>query len=234
MKIKEKVKKIFCDKQLYIFSLITILFFGAFCVLQYAPDTYSVFTNELKHTVLHFFSCGRFVTGIFSYLVIRVFGNNATYIVSYSIAIICTIASLYRLNRLIKEDIKSDIASIIISTLIIINPFSLELFLYIEKGIMMLSVLLCVLSIEHIKKFFDGNKKSILWSLIFMTIANCCYQGTIGIFVAISLIYIIKNSKNVKQFIINNIIVALTYGIPSALGAAEFFDVKANKINVAI
>lgn len=218
--IKEKLKKLVSDKELYIFSMITILFFGAFCMLQYAPDTYSVFTNNLKHSVLHFLSCGRFVTAAATYFAMGILklGNEGTYVLSYVFAMLCTIISLYRLNTLIKKEIKNNsILSIIITTLIIINPFSIELFMYIEKGIMLLSVLLCVLAVEQISKFFEGNKKSILFALLFMMIANCCYQGSVGLFVAISLIYIIKYAKNIKQFVINNIVVALTYGIPAII-----------------
>lgn len=217
--IKAKLKEIFNDKELYLFSVITILFFGAFCVLQYAPDTYSVFTNDLKHTILHFLSCGRFVTGIATYFSMGLLklGKEGTYFLSYSFAMICTIVSLYKLNKLLKKDIKQEILSIIVTTIIIINPFSIELFMYIEKGIMVLSVLLCVLAIEQIEKFLKGNKKSIILALLFMVIANGCYQGTVGIFVAIALMYIIKYSKNGKEFIKNNILVALTYGIPALL-----------------
>ena len=218
-KVKTKLKETFTDKELYVFSIITILFFGIFCIMQYAPDTYTVFTGNVKDTVLHFFTCGRFITGIAEYFFIVILRlNNATvYKLSYVFAIICTIISLYKLNKLIKKDVKHDIASIIISTLIIINPFSLELFLYIEKGILLLSVLLCILAVEQIEKFFCGNKKSIIYALIFMMIANCCYQGTVGVFVAIAVIYAIKYSKNIKEFIINNIVVALTYGIPAII-----------------
>ena len=68
-KIKIKIKEIFLDKNLYIFSAITILFFGVFCVMQYAPDTYSVFATNLTDIVSHFFSCGRIVTGAVLYIV---------------------------------------------------------------------------------------------------------------------------------------------------------------------
>ena len=218
-KFKEKTKEIITDKNLYIFTIVTIVFFGALCKLQYAPDTYSVFTNDLMHSVKHFLSCGRIVTAVATYVVMGILklSNEWTYILSYTFAMICMIIALYRLNRLIQKDIKNHIVSAIIAILILINPFSLELFLYIEKGIMVLSVLLCVLAVEQIDKFFQGNKKSIIWAGILMIIANCCYQGTVGLFVAISLIYIIKYSKNVKQFIVNNVIVALTYGIPALL-----------------
>ena len=218
-KFKEKTKEIITDKNLYIFTIVTIVFFGALCKLQYAPDTYSVFTNDLMHSVKHFLSCGRIVTALAAYVVMGILklSNEWTYILSYVFAMICMITALYRLNKLIQKDIKNHIVSTIIAILILINPFSLELFLYIEKGIMVLSVLLCVLAVEQIDKFFQGNKKSIIWAGILMIIANCCYQGTVGLFVAISLIYIIKYSKNIKEFIVNNVIVALTYGIPALL-----------------
>lgn len=217
--LKEKTKELIKDKNLYMFTIITIIFFGALCKLQYAPDTYSVFTNELMHSVKHFLSCGRIVTAMATYVVMGILqlSNEWTYILSYAFAMICMIIALYRLNKLIQKDVKNRIVSVIIATLILINPFSLELFLYIEKGIMVLSVLLCVLAVEQIDKFFQGNKKSIIWAGILMIIANCCYQGTVGLFVAISLIYIIKYSKNIKEFIVNNVIVALTYGIPALL-----------------
>lgn len=218
-KIKSKCREIIHDKNLYVFSIITIIFFGAFCMLQYAPDTYSVFTSGVKNTVLHFFSCGRYITGVAIVLAMRILNltNEGTYYLSYGFAIICTIISLYKLNKLIEKEIRNNILSIIITTILIINPFSIELYMYIEKGIMLLSVLLCILAVEQMDKFFKGNKKAIIYALILMLIANCSYQGTVGLFVAISLIYIIKYSKNVKEFIINNIIVALVYGIPAIL-----------------
>ena len=218
-KMKNKIKEIFLDKNLYIFSVITILFFGIFCIMQYAPDTYNVFATNLTDIVSHFFSCGRIITGVALYIVMGLFkiGNYGTYLLSYGFAILCMIISLYKLNKLVSQEIKNNVISILISTLIIVNPFSIELFVYIEKGIMLLSVLLCILAVEQIKKFFEGNKKSIILALIFMILANCCYQGTVGLFVAISLLYIIKYSKNIKEFIVNNIVVALTYGIPAIL-----------------
>lgn len=77
--------------------------------------------------------------------------------------------------------------------------------------------MLCILAVEQICKFFEGNKKSLLIAILFMTIADCCYQGTVGLFVAILLVYIIKYSKNIKDFIKNNIIVGLCYGIPAII-----------------
>ena len=98
--IKNKIKEIVTDKNLYIFMIITIIFFGALCKLQYAPDTYSVFTNELVHSVKHFLSCGRIVTAVATYVVMGILklSNELTYILSYVFPIICMIIALYRLN----------------------------------------------------------------------------------------------------------------------------------------
>lgn len=218
-RLKEKCHEIITDKNLYIFSVITIIFFGAFCMLQYALDTYSVFTDTIRKTALHFFSCGRYITGLATIFAMKILklDNTGTYYLSYIFAMVCTIISLYRLNNIIKKYTNNNALSIISTSLIIINPFSIELYIYIEKGIMMLSVLLCVLAVEQICKFFEGNKKSIIWAMILMFMANCAYQGTVGIFVAVSMIFILKYSDNIKKFIINNIVVALTYGIPALL-----------------
>lgn len=215
----EKIMNVLKDKNLYIFFLITMVFFGSFCLMQYAPDTYSVFVNNTKETVIHFFSCGRFITGFVFYIIKEIFNFNTTiiYALSYMTAIACTTLSLYKLYKLLKRDIKDNLLCIIISVLIIINPFSIELFVYIEKGILMFSVLMSILAIEKGIEFLEGDKKSSIFAIIYMFLANCSYQGTVGIFVAISLIYIIRYSKNIKQFLINNIFIALFYGIPAII-----------------
>ncbi len=217
--LKSSIKKILTDKKLYLFGIFTLLFFGIYSIMQYAPDTYSVFTNTTRQNLTHLFSCGRLVTGVFICGTIGILKLNpiTVYMISYGLAIICTIISLYKIYKLFEEDIKDSKLSILVALLVIINIFSIELFVYVEKGILMLSVLLCVLSVEQIKKFFEGNKKSFLLAIFFMIIANCCYQGTVGLVIALGMLYIIKYSKNVKEFIKNNIIVALIYGIPAIL-----------------
>ena len=50
-----------------------------------------------------------------------------------------------------------------------------------------------------------------------MLIATFCYQGVIGLFIAISAVYVIVYNKNIKDFIKNNIIILLGYGIPAII-----------------
>ncbi len=231
-KIKNEIRNKIHDKKLYFFAIVTALFFGIFCIMQYAPDTYTVFTDDIDNRITHFCSCGRFVSGLYLYFVRKVFdiGNRGTYFISYFMAIICMSISLYKLYNIIRSDISNNtVISVLTTIMIIINPFSIELFLYIEKGIIILSILLCILAIEQIIKYFkEKSKIAIFWGIVFMTISNCCYQGTVGLFFGISLIYIIKYSKNISEFIKNNVIVVIEYGIPAII---NFLIIKFMAIN---
>ena len=214
----KKIKDILKDTNLYLCGIITIIFFGVFMSIQYAPDTYFAFTNTTKAVMNQFISGGRIVTAFAAGVSIGIMNlsDKMIYFLSYMLAITCTIISLYKLSNLLNKDIKNKTICLIIATLIIINPFSFELFVYIEKGIMMLSVLMCVLAVEQIEKWFsDKSWKHAIIALIYVMIATCSYQGTVGAFVAISLFYIIKYSKNIKEFLLNNVKIATIYGIPA-------------------
>lgn len=206
------------DKKLYLFLLITLLFFGIFFRMEYATDTYSVFMLSDEININHFMKCGRLVTaawwGIMS---LFNFSENIIYILSAIIAILAMTISQYKLFNIIKRDIKSTTIAVLIPILIILNIFSIELFLFIEKGILVLSVLFSILAFENLIKYFEGNKKNILFAIIFMLLATFSYQGTVALFIALSIVYILKYSKNFKEFIKYNFLTALCYGIPAIL-----------------
>ncbi len=216
----EKIKNALKDNKLYIFLLITLLFFGSFIRMEFATDTYNVFGTPAKEIISHFLLSGRMVTALW-YAIVKFMhmGNLAIYLSSFAIAIISCTLSLYKLYKIIKLDIKSDIISIILSTAIIINPFSIELFLFLEKGIMFFAILMCICAVEQFIKFLQrkDTKKSIILSILFMLIAVFSYQGVLAIFIALSCIYIIKHSKKIKDFIINNVFMFLCYGIPAVI-----------------
>lgn len=202
-----------------IYTIIAIIFFGILWKLEYATDTYQVFHFNSKQIFMQFAMSGRFLTAITgSFIKLINVADEVIYIFSYILAIICIILSQYKIFRIIEKDIQNKILKILIPTLIIINPFSIELFLFIEKGIMIFGILMCIYALENLIKFFENNqKKYIMYASVIMLIANCSYQGVVGIFVAVALVYIIKYSKNIKQFLVNNIIVGLIYGIPAII-----------------
>ena len=220
-KLVNKMKDIsfYKDKIFWICMLISSLFFGALIIPEYSTDTYAILGNEWTFGSEHFASLGRFVTAAFWTILIGMFKLRfaLAYIISWGIGIICFATAIYKLYYIIKENISNKLVAGLVSILIIVNIFSLELFMYFEKGILALSVLLNVLAVEQLIKAFNGNKKSFINVFIYMIIANCCYQGTVALFVALAVIYIAKYAKNIVDFIKKNILVALLYAIPALM-----------------
>lgn len=213
----EKIKSKFSDKNLYFIALINIIFWGIYIKMEFATDSYRVFVVGIRETATHFMACGRFVTAFFALFVhFFKFTHTAVYMLSYFSAVVCFTISMYKLFSIINKDIKKDWISILLSTLIILNIFSLELFMFIEKGVMAFSILCIVFAIDYFIKFIEDNKKKyIISSIVFMLFANFSYQGTIALFVAIAMIYVIKYSKNIQQFFKNNVLMAVVYVIPA-------------------
>ena len=233
-------------KVIFFYTAITLIFFGLLLKMEYATDTYSVFNFNSKEILMQFANSGRFVTAIVGSIVkIIKMPETIIYLSSYFLGIFCCIFSQYKLYKIIEKDIKSETLKIIIPTLIIVNTFSIELFLFIEKGIMWFSVLLSIYAVENVIKFFEITKKEknkkendkkkkykyLIYSSIFMFLANCSYQGTTGIFVSILLVYILKYSGNIKEFFKNNVIVFLIYGIPAFLDVVLIKLLKTSRIN---
>lgn len=215
-KIKETLK----NSKFWIFCIIVIAFFGIFIKMDYATDTYCVFGTPAKQMIEHFVRSGRFVTALAQVILTLLHsGNTVAYLLSIGLALACTVLSIYKLYKIFEKDISSTIIAGIASVLIIINAFSVELYLFLEKGILMLSVLLCVLAFEKMVSFFkqEHRVKSIILAFIYMIIANFSYQGTVALFVALSCIYIVKHTKDIKGFIINNVATAICYGIPALI-----------------
>lgn len=212
-------KNILENKNLAYFFAITLIFFGVFAKMEYAADTYAVFNFSARELIEQFASSGRIITAIvgaiFKVLHIK---NEIMYISSFFVSILCITISQYRLYNIIKSEIKNELIGKIIPILIIVNTFSIELFLFVEKGIMTLAILMCILALENVIKLMQKfDKKIFIYAIIYMLIATCSYQGVIGIFICLSILFILKYSKTFKEFIINNIYVAFIYGMPAII-----------------
>ena len=190
--------------------------------MNYSVDTYLLFASENLGYVQEFIKSGRFITAFFfKILQLFRFTPETMYMVSFIVGIICTIFAIYILYSILKKYIKSDFINAIISIATIINPFIIELWLFAEMGIMMLSILACVLAFKHFDNYLENNKKiEIGLSIVFMLIALFSYQGTVAIFMALSSISVIIHSNKLKKIINNTLICCLCYGIPTIVNFA--------------
>lgn len=230
-KVKIGMEVILNKKIIIFYFLITLIFFGTLIKLEYATDSYSVFSFNKEQIYMQYANSGRFITAIIGKILKNLdISEQVVYKFSWGIAIICAIFSQYKLYTIIRKNVKSKIFNVIIPTIIIINPFSIELCLYIEKGIMWFGVLMSIFAVDNLVKWLECNHakfKYAIYAILFIFFANCSYQGVVGIFLTISLVYVLKYSKNKKQFILNNIWISLIYGIPTIanyLSIRNFFE----------
>ena len=211
-----QLKEMVNDKKFYFLLLISITFFGMLVKTQYALDLYSILMGNAEVEIAHFCGGGRFLTAFFLFFFSKLpFPIEVVYRISFVVAILCITIAMYKLNRIIEKDVTNKNLAMIIAIAIIINAFSIELFLFIEKGIMLFSVLLNVLAVEALIEYFEGKKRSLLFVFFYMFLASISYQGTVALFVCLALVYILKYSQNIQSFIKNMGITALAYGIPA-------------------
>ena len=172
-------------KKKLVFLFSTIIFFGILIKLEYATDTYAVFNFNAEQIYAQFAASGRFITAVIGKIIkLTNISEQTIYICSYILAIVSAILSQMKLYDIIKKDVKYESLRLIIPILIVLNPFSIELFLFIEKGIMWFGILLAIYAVSETIKYFETkNKKYIFISMILMFMANCSYQGIIGIYI---------------------------------------------------
>ena len=178
------------NRKLYLFLIIVLLFFSSLVFMNYSVDTYLLFASPKFRYVYEYLSSGRIFTTIFFFVqgFLKI-PYNIIYLSSYTLAIIFATLSIFELNKIIDKYVPNKWLSIILSVAIIINPFVIELWLFIESGIMMFSILMSVLAFKYYDRFLEkSSKKNLVYSFIMMLLALFSYQGTVGIFVVLSAI----------------------------------------------
>lgn len=213
------MKKILKDKEIYVFLLIVLVFFSPFIIMNYSVDTYLLLASPRLRYVYEYISAGRFLTaGFFFIQGFLHLPEYIMYISSYILAAVAATFSMYELNKVLDKYINNKYLSMILSVGIIINPFVIELFLFIESGIMILSILSCIEAFKYFDEFLKKKDKKLLnKSLIWMLVALFSYQGTVAIFISLCVLSIIKNSKNIKEFLMNNLYMIGLYLIPTII-----------------
>lgn len=122
-------------------------------------------------------------------------------LILYSVAIL----NIYKLiknivDKKLKVDIKRNnkiINSVILlgSFLIILNPMTVECFAYVENIIMSLSILLITYAS---KILYENQKYAYIKTLVLMILAALAYQGTLNMWILLSLLYFALNDEDKK------------------------------------
>lgn len=210
--IKRNKKNICIALGMLIFTLIIC---SNFLNVHFAQDTYCVYYDGWNRYIKTFLNSSR----LFSALLLAIakvchFSLETTIIICSILTILFFSMAWYVLYRyiikLIKKEnnILEELLIIGISFLIVFNFSTFELTIFLESGIMALSILLSVIAAE----LFSSGKY--IKSFIVLILASWCYQSSIGLFVLIALIFIAyKDKDNLKNIFKKAIWIFIFWGI---------------------
>ena len=198
---------------LYSFFL-TLLFFGINYRIEYATDTYYNFIQKGAYVAC--LDNGRpFLALCFYILESLPISVGIIYHIMQILGIVFLTASTSVLAATYHRYIGKETTSIVLSFLTIANPLIIEYFLFEEKGIFMLAILLNVIAALITVGQWEKGKIKVSYTVITilcMLIAVLSYQTSVQVYVVICLPFIVMHSKNAPDFIKKNIYVALLYG----------------------
>ena len=96
---------------------------------------------------------------------------------------------------------------VIVSFIAISNIFIIEYFTFIEKCGFMLAILFNIIAVYFLESYFERKRiKYIIATLITLVLGIFTYQGSIALFVILSIPFAFKYSNNLKKYILNKIL----------------------------
>lgn len=214
-KVKKKINNILDNKVVLIAILVTLILFGSFIKVEYSRCTYKMYYNPWEVEYEHFKTLGRYFLAM-GWKTVSILGFSLydTYRLSFAMAMFFTIASIVMMQKVANKFVDNKIISTIISILIVVNPFIIDLYIYIEKGFLIFSIFTTIFAVERVVEYFENKKiRNLLFATILLMCSAFTYQGITTLFVAILLVAILKYSKSILEFIKNNFIVAIIFGI---------------------
>ena len=193
-------------KELSYSLIITLVFFGAFSRMNYTTDTYADIAGSFSDISGNFLGAGRFFACAL-YVLYKI-GINIyiVYSISFILAILAIALSIFVLGRYICVYIskKKKLLPYILATVLVINPFTIQLLFYFEKGVMASAILFAILGAITLHQYTKQKTKSkLLISFIFTLLSCCSYQGIVGLYIILSTLFILldknTNTKIIKK-----------------------------------
>lgn len=202
-----------------------LLFFGINSYLAFTTDTFVTYKNGFGPTAVDMFARNGRPVIAFIYELHYLSGLSAVsfYYISSLLALVFLGIAIWIMQYLlasygIKENIR-----MVLSFVSIANIFIIEYFLFIEKCGFMLAILFNILGVYFLAMYFAKRHKwHIVWATLTMVLAIFTYQGTVALFVILAIPFAYKYAKNIKEYIINIIVIGIIYIIPVILDMLAF------------
>lgn len=200
----EKLKNKEWVKELISITILAFLFFGVNIYLCMATDTYWSFTAGFKAPALDMYERnGRIVIAILYGLhYLSKLPAECFYYISSFLAMLFLILSIWLYESILKRYIDNYKLRVFISFICIANIFIIEYFMFIEKGGFLIAIFCNVVASYFFEKLLRTKKKrNAIWAAIALIVAVFSYQGTIALFVVLSIPFAYKYAKNAVSYI---------------------------------
>ncbi len=204
---------------------LVMLFFGTNLYLSFATDTYATLSAGFYHAGIDMATRnGRPVIGlIYELQYLSGLPNVSFYYISSVLALIFLALSIWIYQGILKKHGIKENTRILLAFAAIANIFIIEYFMFVEKCGFMLAILFDVIGIYWLDKFFDERqKKHFGFAVISMIFAIMTYQGTIALFVILSIPLALKYANDFKTYIFNGLSIGLIYTIPVIIDLLAF------------
>ena len=229
-------KQFFIENKTCIIKIVTLLllFFGINSYLSFATDTFEVFSIGFEAAAKDMFRRnGRPVIALIYFIhYLTGLSNECFYYISSVFALIFLGLSIWIFQKILSKYEINENSRILLAFTAIANIYIIEYFSFIEKMGFMMAIFFSILGVYWIENFFESRrKKSLIFSILAITLAILTYQGSIALFVILSIPFALKKSKQAKDYILNILTIGGTYAIPVIIDMILFkFVFKSSRI----
>ena len=226
LKMRNLISKIYKEKtDIFKILVLLMLFFGSNVYLSYATDTYCTFRNGFYVSAQDMATRnGRPIIGlIYGLHYLSGLSNISFYYISTFWAFIFLGAAVWLYQKLLAKQGMSSNIRVIVSFIAISNIFIIEYFTFIEKCGFMLAILFNIIAVYFIESYFEKKRiKYIIATLITLVLGIFTYQGSIALFVILSIPFAFKYSNDLKKYVSNIFYICIAYAIPIIVDMSAF------------
>lgn len=199
-------------------SLLTVLLFCLpFFKMEYATDTYTMIQVGYRAFGDSMFQNGRLVTGAALYLFDLFQPNIACfYYVSFALAILFAWLAVAAMTNLLLKRFPLKVA-FPMAFLTVLNPLSVEYFLFIEKGYFMLAICMSVLALVFFTETLEGRYRRLPLSYLCLTVSAFTYQPLPGLFAVLAVPFALLHAKSFGRLVKNLLLAISIYGFGAFL-----------------
>ncbi len=201
-------------------ALVALVFFGLLVSPEFSSDAYVFYTESLEDTVHFYLAHGRFIPAL-EWWVLKGLDLpvGAQYLFCYLGAVLSLAAGLFFLEQTAASQCPSANHHLLapVAAVILVNPFTLDLFLWSQKDTHVLAVLACVLAVRPFLRVLDGTWSQLGWVWFWLVLANFAYQGPLALFVCLAMVFVAARLPDGPGFLRHNLVTAVAFGVPVVL-----------------